>query len=47
VWLALDSEAKLILSWRVGKRDGLNAYEFMEDLSRRIVNRCQLTTDGA
>jgi transposase-like protein/IS1 family transposase len=46
VWLALDSDAKLIISWRVGKRDGLNAYEFIEDLSRRIVNRCQLTTDG-
>jgi IS1 family transposase len=46
LWLALDSEAKLILSWRIGKRDHLNAYEFIEDLSRRIVNRCQLTTDG-
>lgn len=28
VWLAMDSEAKLILSWRVGKRDAVNAYEF-------------------
>jgi hypothetical protein len=46
VWLAIDSEAKLIMAWRVGKRDHLNAYEFMEDLSRRIVKRCQLTTDG-
>jgi len=46
VWLALDSEAKLIMSYRVGKRDSVNAYEFMEDLSRRIVNRCQLTTNG-
>jgi len=46
VWLALDSEAKLIMSYRVGKRDGLNAYEFIGDLSKRIVNRCQITTDG-
>jgi len=48
VWLALDSETKAILSYRVGKRDGLNAYEFIEDLSRRMAeqHRCQLTTDG-
>jgi len=46
VWLALDSETKAILSYYVGKRDGLSAYEFIEDLSRRIIGRCQLTTDG-
>lgn len=48
VWLALDSQSKAILSYRVGKRDGLNAYEFMQDLSRRIAeqHRFQLTTDG-
>jgi IS1 family transposase len=34
------------MSYRIGKRDSVNAYEFMEDLSRRIVNRCQITTDG-
>jgi hypothetical protein len=37
---------KLIISYRIGKRDNENAHGFMEDLSRRIVNRCQLTTDG-
>ena len=36
-WLALDSEAKLIMSYRVGKRDHVNAFHFMDDLSRRIV----------
>lgn len=48
VWLALDSQSKAILSYRVGKRDGLNAYEFVEDLSQRIAehHRFQLTTDG-
>lgn len=48
VWLALDSEAKLIMTWRVGKRDAINAYEFIGDLSQRIADthRCQLTTDG-
>jgi IS1 family transposase/transposase-like protein len=46
VWLALDSESKLLVTHYVGKRDGASAYEFIGDLSRRIVNRCQLTTDG-
>ena len=46
VWLALDSDTKAILSFYVGKRDGLSAYEFIEDLSKRIAGRCQLTTDG-
>jgi transposase-like protein/IS1 family transposase len=48
VWLALDSEAKLIMSWRVGKRDAVNAFEFIGDLSQRIAeqHRPQLTTDG-
>jgi IS1 family transposase len=48
VWIALDSETKAVLSYRVGKRDGLNAYEFIGDLHERIAatHRCQLTTDG-
>ena len=46
VWIGIDSETKAVLSYRVGKRDAVNAYEFIGDLSRRIVGRCQLTTDG-
>src|SRR5439155_14831338 len=48
VWIALDSETKAVLSYRVGKRDGVNAYEFIGDLKGRIAetHRCQLTTDG-
>ena len=46
VWIALDSETKAVLSYYVGKRDGLSAYEFIGDLSQRIVGRCQITTDG-
>jgi len=45
-WLALDSETKLILSYHVGKRNATSAYEFIHDLSERIVGRCQITTDG-
>lgn len=45
-WVALDPEAKLVLSWLVGSRDGAAALAFMEDVSRRLKNRVQLTTDG-
>ena len=48
VWIALDSETKAVLSYRVGKRDAVRAYEFIGDLSQRIAeqHRPQLTTDG-
>ena len=46
VWIALDSETQAVLSYMVGKRDAVSAYEFIGDLSRRILGRCQLTTDG-
>jgi hypothetical protein len=48
VWLVFDSDSKAILSYRVGKRDAVNAYEFIGDLSRRIAeqHRTQLTTEG-
>lgn len=45
-WIALDSETKLILSFHIGKRDAPSAYEFVGDLSKRIVRRCQITSDG-
>jgi IS1 family transposase len=45
-WVAIDSDTKLVPSWYVGRRDGHCAYEFMKDLSERLANRVQLTTDG-
>ena len=47
VWLGLD-DRKLIIAHHIGKRDHVNAYEFMGILSRRIAptHRFQLTTDG-
>jgi IS1 family transposase len=45
-WTAIDPDTKLIPAWLVGLRDGGYAYEFMSDLSKRLVNRVQLTTDG-
>jgi IS1 family transposase len=45
-WTALDSDSKMILSWMVGSRDAETANFFMDDLSQRLANPVQLTTDG-
>ncbi len=48
VWIGIDSGTKVVLSYYVGKRDAVSAYEFIGDLHNRIAeqHRCQLTTDG-
>jgi IS1 family transposase len=45
-WVALDSDTKLVPSYRVGTRDLQEAILFMDDLAGRLANRVQLTTDG-
>jgi len=45
-WVAMDADSKLIVSWFVGNRDYNAAYSLMIDLSARLSNRIQLTTDG-
>ncbi len=45
-WTAIDSETKLVPSWRIGSRDGDTALEFISDLGARMANRIQLTSDG-
>ena len=45
-WTAIDADTKLVPCWHVGSRDGRDAYRFMKDLSARLANRVQLTTDG-
>src|ERR1700730_7264557 len=45
-WVALDADTKLIPSWRVGDRSGATAIEFVCDLSRRLGNRVQISSDG-
>ena len=45
-WTALCADTKLIPCWFVGTRDGGAAYHFIHDLSERLANRVQLTTDG-
>ncbi len=45
-WVALDADTKLAVAYRVGNRDAVTAYEFMQDVADRVANRIQLTTDG-
>jgi len=44
-FVALDSETKLILAYKVGKRDLTTAQAFIFDLSSRLSNRIQLSSD--
>jgi IS1 family transposase len=46
VFVALDSESKIVPTFRVGKRNAENAWYFMQDLQERLTERVQLTTDG-
>jgi IS1 family transposase len=45
-WTSLDSDSKLIVTWRVGRRDAETGADFMHDLAFRLRERVQLTTDG-
>jgi IS1 family transposase len=45
-WVAIDADTKLVPTFRVGGRDAWEARRFMDDLSKRLRNRVQLTTDG-
>ncbi len=46
VFVALDADSKLIPSYLVGKRTIDNVYAFIADLSNRVDNRFQLSSDG-
>lgn len=45
-FVALDPETKLVPSYLVGKRTRPNAVAFMQDLSERLANRVQLSSDA-
>ena len=45
-WVALDADAKLVITWHVGLRLASDAQAFMLDLAGRVVDIAQLTTDG-
>ena len=46
VFVALDADSKLIPSFLVGKRTASNACAFIEDLSKRLDNRVQISSDS-
>lgn len=48
VWTfcAIDSDSKIVPSYKVGRRDAETANAFMADLASRLRNRIQLASDG-
>ncbi len=48
VWTfcAIDSNTKLVPSFKVGKRDAATANAFVGDVASRLRNRVQVSTDG-
>jgi transposase-like protein/IS1 family transposase len=45
VWLALDSETKLLITHHVGPRNGVSAHAFVSDLRARTDGRYQVSSD--
>jgi len=45
-YVALDRDTKLVPCFKVGKLKAKTTYEFMNDLSTRLKNRPQISTDG-
>jgi IS1 family transposase len=45
-FVALDPDTKLVPAYRVGKRTRPHAVAFMQDLSDRLANRVQLSSDA-
>ncbi len=43
---AIDSDSKIVPSFKIGKRDSATATAFMADLASRLNNRIQLSSDG-
>jgi IS1 family transposase len=46
LWVALDSDTRLVFSWNVGGRDYATGREFIADVASRVKNRVQVTSDG-
>jgi IS1 family transposase len=45
-WTAVCADTKLVPTWLVGERGGIDAEVFIRDLASRLSNVVQLTTDG-
>ena len=46
VFTALASTQKAIISYRIGKRDGSNTDDFVQDLRGRVLGSPEISTDG-
>jgi IS1 family transposase len=46
VYTALAATQKAIISYRIGKRDGHNTDEFVQDLRGRVLGSPEISTDG-
>ncbi len=44
--MAFDPDTKAVITFQVGKRDAIQTNRFIADLSRRVTNSFQLSTDG-
>ena len=44
-WVAIDADTKLVPTYRVGKRTLPVAIDFIDDLSSRLANRVQISSD--
>jgi IS1 family transposase len=45
LWLAIDSETKLLITHHFGDRNGVAAHAFVSDLRKRTTGRYQITSD--
>ena len=45
LWAAIDADTKLVLSHRVGKRDWITGWTFVNDVSERVSGPVQIATD--
>ena len=45
-FVAIDPDTKLVPAYRVGKRTRENAVAFMDDISHRLANRVQISSDA-
>ena len=46
LWVGIDADTKLVMSWMLGKRDWAAAQAFAMDIHDRVTNRIQLSSDG-
>ncbi len=46
LWVCIDADSKLVLTWMLGGRDLATAKEFVNDIESRLTKLVQITTDG-